>query len=101
MKSLTIINYHGSNFIGEWQEEAVKGRVRLLEPRIVQGLQGPDGRALIGIGELVGQPPFMSFRDADVGYYTPVKSKEIINLYIKTTTGIEVVQGHPPYNMQS
>ena len=79
---LKIIFAGNSTLIGRYEEET---RV-LHEPRAIIFGQDPQGRSVIGMQILVGNPSSLQILNAVLMY--SVEDEAIVNLYIQTTTGI-------------
>ena len=83
-KKLMIVFVGQNTLIGE--SEGVVGGMWLKRPRAIQTGKDPQGRPIIGMSPLVGLPDEVQILDPLLMY--EVRDKEMINLYIKSTTNI-------------
>lgn len=77
---LKIIFVGSLTLIGEYEDGILK------KPRALAVGQDPQGRGIIGLQLLVGEPESIEIANPSAMY--DVKDEKVINLYIQTTTTI-------------
>ena len=86
---LTIAQVGGMVVIGELDGVTMK------RPRIISLMPSPDGKGtMIGMSPLIGSPEEVDVLDQALRY--EVSEKEIVNLYIMSTTNIQIASSIPP-----
>ena len=83
---LKIIFAGNTTLIGHYEEGAYPSKGTLKEPRSIAFGMDPKGRPIVGMQFLVGLPASVEVVNPSLMY--DVKDEEIINLYIKATTGL-------------
>lgn len=81
---LKIIFTGSTTLIGEVEE--IFGKMILKKPRAIAVGQDTQGRGMIGLQILVGEPGEVEISNYSLMY--DVKDEKVINLYIQATTGI-------------
>jgi len=90
MMELKIIFAGNTTLIGHYEEGAYPLKGTLKEPRAIAFGQDPQGRPIIGIQILVGNPSSIEIVNPILMY--DVKDEVIVNLYIKATTNIDIAK---------
>ena len=90
MENLKIIFAGNTTLIGRWEEGAYPLKGILHKPRAIAFGTDPQNRPIIGIQILVGDPDRIEVINPILMY--DVKDEVIVNLYIKSTTNIDIAK---------
>jgi len=90
MENLKIIFAGNTTLIGRWEEGAYLRKGTLYNPRTIAFGVDPQNRPIIGMQILVGSPDSIEVINPSLMY--DVKDEVIVNLYIKSTTNIDIAK---------